>query len=294
MKTELEIPISQAEQQNPVKKPTSEVSAEVVTKKPSHEEKIIDHIKTTWAALKQSDKAWEKAGKEFGKWCSELRKLYKKPGSRKGHGFEAMVRKLGVDYQKARYWADEVDGKNKKKARNYAGAAPAKRTTTDPKADDPKPNPFVLLGLTDDQQAAMVRMETDARGFAQFAHEVITSPGAEQVRFVVNRCLGKLDKLHDQLDLLADLRSWIDRQCFDLQEQIEAGITMTPRAIQRRALSFLDEDNETTSVSAGDLSLLLNKARESVASDDANTNRPGSAVPAELVITQPEAAAAGA
>ncbi len=257
---------------------TSAENAEVTGKakpavKQTREEKILAGVMQSWGKLQASDKQWEQTGREFGKWCSELRKLYKQQGSRMGKGFEAVLKELKVDYQKARYWADEVDGKNKKKARNYAGAAPAKKTNDKSKGDDPKPTPFVLPGLTDEQHDAMARMETDAKGFAQFAHGVITSPGAEQVRFVVIRCLSKRDKLEDQLELLAELRGWIDRQCWDLQQQIEAGHTTV---VPRRSLAFLDDNstdigavrdsgtpNEPFPSGAGDLATMMAAAQQS-------------------------------
>jgi len=276
--------------------PTSDATSEVKPRPAavSAEEKILAGIKQAWLTLKDSDKLWEQTGRQFGKWCSQLRMLKKKQGSHKGLGFEAAVKKLlGKDgIRKARYWADVYDGKINPR---YAGGSKvAPKTNDKPKPDGPKPTPFVLPGLTDDQRAAMVRMETDANGFAQFAYKLVTEPGAEQVRFVVNRCLDKLDKLEDQLDLLAELRGWIDRQCFELQEQIEVGNALSPRAIQRRRLNFLDEDDEGTSSSADALTSLINKARKFAASADANTNAPGPTVPPELVVGQQEATEATA
>lgn len=275
--------------------PTSAETAEVTDKakpavKQTREDKVIAGMKDAWGKLKASDKQWEQTGRAFGKWCSELRKLTKKQGSRKGLGFEAIVKNHAVDFQKARYWADVVDGKTKPR---YAGGSKVKPKTNDKdRGDGFKPQPFVLVGLTDEQQDAMAQMETDAKGFAQFAYKAITNPGAEQVRFVVDRCLDKLDKLQDQLDLLADLRGWIDRQCFELQDQVEAGHTTvqerrgkgrTPRLSLK--VSFLDADDEGT-----DVSPLINKARESRVNADENTNAPEPNVPAELVVPQQEAA----
>ena len=85
-----------------------------------------------------------------------------------------------------------------------------------------------------------------------------------------------------------------------MQDDIEAGITTVQersakeRLTPRRALSFLDEDDDGTNSSAGALTALINKARESVASADANTNTPEPTVPAELVVAQPETAEAAA
>ncbi len=234
---------------------TSAVTAEVKAKpaKVGAEEKILAGIKQAWLELKNSDKSWEQIGRKFGKWCSELRKLYKKPGSRKGKGFEATVKKLGVNYEKARYWADEVDGKNKKKARNYAGKAPAK-TTTEPKAE-PKPTPFTLTGLGESEQGEIAKaVQYCPVTFSRFVYGTAVEPDESQVRYLVNRCLGKLD-LQNQVDFLGQLGKWIEGELTNLREDIKAGATVSSKA---RALAFLDvEENDPNQ-----LSTLLNKMRE--------------------------------
>lgn len=201
---------------------TSAETAEVKTKKPSYEDKILDGIKTTWLALKASDKAWEQNGKKFGKWCSELRKLYKKQGSRKGQGFAAALKKLNVDFQKARYWADVVDDKVKPR---YAGGATMKKTTTDPKAE-PKLKPFTLSGLNESQQDLMVtaveRKWHNPERFSTLVFKLAVEPGESQAREVVNLCLDKLS-LSDQVDFLTELGKWIEGELADLREGVEAG-----------------------------------------------------------------------
>ena len=271
---------------------TSAQTAEVTDKtkpaaKQTREEKIIAGLKEAWGKLQSSDKQWEKTGRAFGKWCSELRKLTKKQGSRKGLGFEATVKKHGVNFQKARYWADVVDGKIK--PRYAGGSTVAPKTNDKPKADAPKPIPVCLMGVSEAEQGEIIKAAAviGRVTFSRFIQHAAVEPSNKEVRWLVNHCLSKLDKLQEQLDLLADLRGWIDHQCFELQDQIEAGITMAQRPTPRLSVAFMDENEEVNTVSA-----LINKARESGVSADANTNTPEPTVPAELVVPQQEAAAA--
>ena len=190
---------------------TSADTAEVKAKpaKVGAEEKILAGIKQAWLELKNSDKSWEQTGRKFGKWCSELRKLYKKPGSRKGKGFEATVKKLGVNYEKARYWADVVDGKIKPR---YAGGAATKKTTTAPKADGPKPTPFTLVGVSEAEQDEIVKSFSSAPElYSRFIYALATDPGEKQVQFVVNLCLTCLS-VEEQHQFLADLQQWINQK----------------------------------------------------------------------------------
>lgn len=236
---------------------TSAETAEVKAKpaKVGAEEKILAGIKQAWLELKSSDKSWEQVGRKFGKWCSALRKLCKKPGSRKGQGFEATIKKLGVNFQKARYWADVVDGKVK--ARNYAGAVPAKQTTTDEKAE-PKLKPFTLSGLDESQQDEIVKAVQDQpEDFSRFVYRAAVDPDESQVFYVMIRCLEKLS-LSDQVDLLSEVGKWIKKELATLREDIKVGATTRRKA---RAVAFLDDDKEIE-VGPNQLSTMLAKVRE--------------------------------
>lgn len=199
--------------------PTSAQTAEVKAKPAAktQEQQILNGIKTTWAALKNSDKAWAQNGKKFGKWCSDLRKFNKKQGSRKGLGFEATLKKLGVDYQKARYWADVFDGKAKAQ---YAGDAKSKSNGH----KNPSKPQFALAGLTEAEtstlveRAAAITPETASR---LMFNAVMQEPGdLQQVRAVVNRCLAGLSS-GQQLEVLKEHYEWIEGQIRDFEHPDE-------------------------------------------------------------------------
>ena len=203
---------------------TSAVTAEVKPKQ-SAEAKLVAEILQAWAALQQSDANWAKNGLAFGKKCLEWRKKYSKQGSRKGLGFEAFCAMHGINYRKARYWADHYDKKMKPQ---YEGGESGKTTTKEKKA--PKPKGFVLDGLSDTQHWAMSNAETNSKAFAQFAYRLITNPTAAEVRFTVERCLRKLEP-KAQVVLLAELADW----AVDLEEQIKEREAKQPEVAEQAA-----------------------------------------------------------
>lgn len=229
--------------------PTSAVSAEVKNAPPvtqTREQKLVEGMKQAWAKLNDSDKNLNQTGREFGKFCSGLRNMYKKPGSRKGQGFEAIVKANGISFQKARYWADVYEGK--KKHQYWGGSKP--KPTDKEKDSKPKPTPFTLVAVTESEQTEMVKAVSESGfgkgAFSRYIYQLVAKPSNEEVKWLIVRCLGTFDKLQDQLDLLAEVRGWLDKQCFSLQEQIEAGVTTVELEAPRRAVAYLDSENAIT------------------------------------------------
>ena len=188
---------------------TSEVKPAV---KQSAEAKLIAEIMQAWAALQQSDANWSKNGLAFGKKCSEWRKKYSKQGSRKGLGFEPFCAMHGINYRKARYWADHYD---KKISPQYEGGGDKGTTTKEKKAAKPK---GFVLDLRDDQLDAMVSSVGDEKTFSLFAYKIAVQPTDAEVRWVIERCLKRLSFVQDRLTLLSNIGDWVDDQCYDLEQ----------------------------------------------------------------------------
>lgn len=205
---------------------TSAVTSEVAKDKPavkqSAEAKLIAEILKAYAALQQSDANWEKNGMAFGRKCSEWRIKYSKQGSHKGLGFEKFCLMHGINYRKARYWADKVEKKIKP---CYEGGED-KGTNTKGKTGA-KPKGFVL-DLRDDQQAEMSKMVPDTKAFSLLVHQVATEPGAASARLVVKHILAKLNSPKAQFNFLCELGDWIDGQRFDFEQELKGAAIAPP------------------------------------------------------------------